>query len=351
MTSPANLEDVALPRGERDRESAFRELIDRHRADLHAHCYRMLGSAHDADDALQDALLRAWRALGRFRGDSSLKTWLYRIVTNACLDFIARRPKRVLPIDYGPPTRPGATPARAPLPESHWIEPYPDEAMGVADAATAPEARFERREALELAFVAALQHLPPRQRTTLILRDVLGFSAKETAESLDTTVPSANGALRRARAAIQERVPDQSQQATLRALGDRKLREIVERFADSFERGDVDAILAMLTDDAAFAMPPYPEWCRGRDRVGESWLMPEGPAPRLRYVPTRANGQLALGAYAIRPDGYYAPIALDVLTLRGDLICEVYAFRTPDAFARFGLPERLPADANSSFRR
>ena len=342
MSSASSLEDIALPQGNEDRESAFRELIDRHGADLHAHCYRMLGSAHDADDAVQDALLRAWRALPRFRGDSSLKTWLYRIVTNVCLDMISRRPKRVLPVDYGPPTRPGRAPGRPPLPESHWIEPYPDEAMGIAEGAAAPEARFERREALELAFVAALQHLPPRQRTTLILRDVLGFSAKETAELLDTTVASANGALRRARAAIEERVPEQSQQATLRALGDRKLREIVERFADCFERGDVDAILAMLSDDATFAMPPFPEWCRGRDEVAESWLMPQGPPPRLRYIATRANGQLALGTYAIRDDGSYAAIALDVLTLRGGLISDVVAFRDTSSFARFELPERLP---------
>jgi RNA polymerase sigma-70 factor (ECF subfamily) len=343
MPTSSNLETVALPKGRGDREAAFRELIDRHRAELHAHCYRMLGSAHDADDALQDALLRAWRALPRFRGDSSLKTWLYRIATNVCLDTIARRPKRVLPIDYGPPTRPGTAPGRPALPESQWIEPYPDERVGIADGATAPEARLERREALELAFVAALQHLPPRQRTTLILRDVLGFSAKETAESLETTVPAANGALRRARAAIEERIPERSQQATLRALGDRKLREIVERFADCFERGDIDAILAMLTEDVTFAMPPFPDWCRSRDDVAKSWLMPEGPPPRLRYVATRANGQLALGTYGRRADGVYAPIALDVLTLRGDLISEVIAFRNPSAFGRFELPGRLPA--------
>jgi RNA polymerase sigma-70 factor, ECF subfamily len=342
MSIGSNLDALALPRGGDDRESAFRELIDRQRADLHAHCYRMLGSTHDADDAVQDALLRAWRALPRFRGESSLKTWLYRIATNVCLDMIAHRPKRVLPIDYGPPTRPGMSPRRSPLPESHWIEPYPDDVVGIANGAAAPEARFERREALELAFVAALQHLPPRQRATLILRDVLGFSAKETAESLETTVPSANGALRRARAALEERVPEQSQQSTLRALGNRKLREIVERFADCFERGDVNAILAMLTDDATFAMPPFPEWCSGRDEVADSWLMPGGPPPRLRYIATRANGQPALGTYAIQADSTYSAIALDVLTLRDELISDIIAFRDTSSFARFELPERLP---------
>jgi RNA polymerase sigma-70 factor (ECF subfamily) len=322
--------------------AAFRELVEAQRADLHAHCYRMLGSLHDADDALQDTLLRAWRGLPKFRGQSSLRTWLYRIATNVCLDAIARRPKRVLPIDYGPPTRPSAGGIERALPEGLWIEPYPYEFLGIADSAVAPDARYERREALELAFIAALQHLPRRQRAALILRDVLGFSAREAAASLETTVPSVNGALRRARAAIDERLPDPSQQTTLRALGDRRLRELVGRFADSFERGDVDAILAMLAEDATFAMPPYREWCQGKDAIAESWLMPGGPPPRLRYAPACANGQLALGTYRVEPEtGDYVPLALDVLTLRGDLISDVTAFRTPAVFPRFELPDRL----------
>jgi len=322
----------------------FRELVEAHRTELHAHCYRMLGSLHDADDALQDTLLRAWRALPRFRGQSSLRTWLYRIATNVCLDAIAQRAKRMLPTDYGPPTPPGANRAEQPLPENLWIEPYPDEVLGIADDAASPEARYERREALELAFIAALQHLPPRQRAALILRDVLGFSAREAAASLETTVASVNGALRRARAALEQRLPDRSQQATLRRLGDRRLRETVERFADAFERGEVDEILAMLAEDATFAMPPFPEWYRGRSAIAQSWLMPGGPPPRLRYLPARANGQLALGGYLLDPDtGSYLPIALDVLTLREEEIVDVTAFRTPALFPRFGLPSRLPA--------
>ena len=206
-------------------------------------------------------------ALPRFRGRSSVRTWLYRIATNVCIDALARRPKRVLPVDYGSPSeppaggRPGARRARV------WIEPYPDEALGVADGAAGPEARYEQREALELAFVAALQHLPPRQRAVLILRDVLGFSAREAAEALATTEPSVNGALRRARAAIDERLPDPSQRSRCTRSAIAGCVRIVERFADSFERGDVDAILALLTDDVTFAMPPYPEWCRGREAV------------------------------------------------------------------------------------
>jgi RNA polymerase sigma-70 factor, ECF subfamily len=342
MSATSNIEEVGLPPAARGGEAAFRDLVEAQRAELHAHCYRMLGSVHDADDAFQDTLLRAWRALPRFRGQSSLRTWLYRIATNVCLDVIARRPKRVLPLDYGPPTPPGAGETAQPRPESQWIEPYPDGALGVEDGAAGPEARYERREALELAFVAALQHLPPRQRAALVLRDVLGFSAAEAAESLDTTVASVNGALYRARATVEERLPEQSQQATLRAVGDRSLREIVERFADAFERGEVDEILGMLTDDASFAMPPYAEWCQGREAVGKSWLMPGGPAPRLRYAPARANGQPALGTYLLDEESSeYLPLALDVLTLRGDLVGAVIAFRTPAAFPRFGLPDRL----------
>ena len=314
-------------------EEAFRALVEAHRGELHGHCYRMLGSLHDADDALQDTLLRAWRGLPRFRGSSSLRTWLYRIATNVCVDMINRRAKRVLPVDYAAP------PAEATAP---WIEPYPDAELGVADGAACPAARYERREALELAFVSALQHLPPRQRAALVLRDALGFTAKESAEALGTTVPAVNGALRRARAVIEERLPEHSQQAALRALGDRRLSELVGRFADSFERGDVDGVLAMLAEGATFSMPPHPEWCQGREAIAKSWLMPEGPPPRLRYVMTTANGQPALATYVLdRERGGFVALALDVLALRGEEVMAVTAFRTPAIFARFGLPGRL----------
>lgn len=344
MTAPPKNQDPA-PDVTREREAEFGDLVEAHRTDLHAHCYRMLGSLHDADDALQESLLRAWRALPRFRGDSSIRTWLYRIATNVCLDLIRRRPRRVLPVDYGPPTATGEPEREQPLPPHLWIEPYPDETIGVEDGAADPHARYEQREALELAFVAALQHLAPRQRAALVLRDVLGFSANEAADVLDTTVPSVNGALRRARSAVDERLPEQTQQATLRALGDARLRAVVEGFADAFERGDIDAILAMLADDATFSMPPYPEWRQGRDAIAASWLMPGGAPPRLRYTPTRANGQLALGTYLIDSDsGAYEPIAVDVLTLRGDEIVDVTAFRDPSMFPRFDLPDRLRED-------
>jgi RNA polymerase sigma-70 factor (ECF subfamily) len=247
----------------------------------------------------------------------------------------------VLPIDYGPPSGAGADPGN-PLAESVWVEPYPDGQLGLEDGYASPDARYERREAVELAFIAALQHLPARQRAVLILRDVLGFSAKEVAEALDATATSVNSALQRARRTLDERLPQTSQQATLRALGDDGVRELVQRFTTAFESDDVEAIVELLSEDAKFGMPPYPSWYRGRDSIADSWLMPGGPPPRLRYVATWANAQPALATYRLAPEtGRYQPIALDVLTLRGAEVAEVMAFRTPALFPRFGLPAEL----------
>jgi RNA polymerase sigma-70 factor, ECF subfamily len=338
-------------------EGAYQELVERYRGELHAHCYRMLGSVHDAEDALQDALLRAWRGLPRFAGRSSLRSWLYRIATNTCLDLIGRRPKRVLPIDYGPPVDPHGSPGE-PLVESVWVEPYPDERLGLEDGYAAPEARYEQREGVELAFVAALQHLPARQRAALILREVLGFSAKEAAESLDTSVPSLNSALQRARETVEERVPEQSQQTTLRELGDKRLRDIVKTYTEALQRGDVGNLVTMLAEDAAWSMPPLASWFRGKEAVA-AFLAEYPGQERWRHIPIRANGQLALGCYMWDADrqGYFAA-AIDVVTLRGAEIADVTGFlapwlvrrfgkapqlMTPEAFARFGLPEEFPA--------
>lgn len=342
-TSTSALQERELLAAARDgSDDAFRRLVELHQADLRAHCYRMLGSLHDAEDALQETFLRAWRALGRFEGRSSTGTWLYRIATNACLDAIARRPKRVLPVDYGPPTARQGDPGE-PLVESVWIEPYPDDALGLADGYAGPEARYERREAVELAFVAALQHLPARQRAVLILREVLGFSAREVAETLETTVASVNSALQRARAAVDGRLPERSQQATLRELGDAQIRALVERYVDAWANGDVEALRALLAADATFSMPPWAEWWRGREAIAGFAKSAVEFCAESRTLPARANGQVGIAYYHLQPEtGRYVPAAIDVLTFEGTLIADITAFVTPAAFPQFGLPAEHP---------
>ena len=346
-------------------ESAFTSLVESRRSELQAHCYRMLGSVHDAEDALQEAFLRAWRGLPRFEGRSSLRSWLYRIATNACLDAIARRPKRVLPVDYGPASDPHDGPGE-PLVESVWIEPYPDELLGVEDGLAAPEASYEQRESVELAFIASLQHLPPNQRAALILREVLGFSAREAAEMLDTTTASINSALQRARKTVDERLPEQSQQATRRELGDDGVREVVDAYVDAWDRGDIDAVVGMLTEDATFSMPPLRSWYGGPDLPGFLAVGPLSGEWRWRHLRTVANGQPALAFYAWDDaEQTHLPFALNVLTVRERRISDVTAFvarsidspdreayaRWPEEpldpqrlvafFGRFGLPGRV----------
>jgi RNA polymerase sigma-70 factor (ECF subfamily) len=350
-------------------EDAFRRLVEPHGGELHAHCYRMLGSVHDAEDALQDAHIRAWKALTKLDDPAALRAWLYRIATNTCLDVIGKRPKRVLPIDYAPAADPHTGPGE-PIVESVWIEPYPDELLGVDDGPTSPEASYDQREGVELAFVAALQHLPPNQRAALILREVLGFSAKEVAATLETSVASVNSALQRARAAVEEKTPDESQQQTLRNLGDEKVTELVERYMDAWEHDDVDTVVAMLAADATFAMPPLSTWFGPREAIATflaGW--PLSGQWRWRPVRVRANGQEALAFYNWDDETQaYVPFALNILTFAGEKISAVCAFITttapPDAepemtarmpelpydptalaaaFGNFGLPERLEA--------
>jgi RNA polymerase sigma-70 factor, ECF subfamily len=335
-------ERALLEAARRGDEAAFGRLVEPYRRELHAHCYRMLGSVQDAEDALQETLLRAWRGLRGFEGRSSLRSWLYKIATNACLKTIERRPKRVLPIDYAPASDPHDGPAE-PVIESVWVEPYPDERLGLDGGLLGPDARYEQREAVELAFIAALQHLPARQRAVLILRDVLGYSARETAVALDTTSVSVDSALQRAHKTVNERLPEQSQQATLRAVGDDALSELVERYVDAWERNDVDAVVAMLTDDATMTMPPLPSWYRGREAVAVFLRgVPLGGAKRWRLIPARANGQLAFGKYIWDEERHaFMPHGVNVLTLRGAQIEEITAFLTPDAFRPFGLADSL----------
>jgi RNA polymerase sigma-70 factor (ECF subfamily) len=350
-------ESARLERARSGSDAAYQELVEVYRAELHAHCYRILGSVQDAEDALQDALLRAWRGLAGFEGRSSLRSWLYKITTNAALDVAQRRSRRELPMAHGPAAGPGEGPGAALL-ESVWVEPYPDQAFGVTSGFASPEARYERRESLELAFVAALQYLPPLQRAVLILREVLGFSNQETAGLLDTTVPAVQSALQRGRAAARDRIPARSQQATLRTLGDQRLRELAGRYCDAVERADVGALVGMLTEDATWAMPPILTWYRGRPAIA-AFLRDYAYNESWRQVATRANGQLAVGRYTFdaRQRRWVASV-FDVLTLDGDHIAEVTGFVTAEllsrwgteddrfvgatAFPRFGLPAVLP---------
>src|SRR3954468_10030408 len=318
-------------------EDDFARLVEPHRRALQAHCYRMLGSVADAEDALQDALLNAWRGLAKFEGRSSLRSWLYTIATNACLRAIERRPKRVLPIDYAPAADPHDGLAE-PLVESVWLEPYPDERHGLEDGLAGPEARYEQRESVELAFIAALQHLPARQRAVLILRDVLGFSARETAVALEMSSPGVDSALQRAHKAVDERLPERSQQAVLGSLDDQGVREIVDQYVEAFERADVDAVVSMLAADGAFTMPPLPTWYRGREAVAAFLSGHVLRETRWRLVPVRANGQLAVGNYRWDEErDVFEPRSISVLTLGREGIAEITTFLDAGLLPRFGL--------------
>jgi RNA polymerase sigma-70 factor (ECF subfamily) len=319
-------------------EHAFGRLVETHRGGLYFHCYRMLGSAQDAEDALQETLLRAWRGLERFQGRSSTRSWLYTIATNASLRAIESRPRRVLPIDYGPPSDPHDAPG-PPLTESVWVEPLADEGVELEDpGVVAPDARYEQRESIELAFIAALQLLPARQRAVLILRDVLGFSAREVGATLEISAAAVDSALQRAHRSVDERLPARSQQATLRALGDAGLSKIVDSYIDAWQRGDVEALTAMLSEDATISMPPMATWCRGRSAVGD-FLAQRPLNGRNRWLarPLRASGQLAFAHYLVDGDGSARAHSISVVTLRGAEITEITAFLMPELFESFGL--------------
>jgi RNA polymerase sigma-70 factor (ECF subfamily) len=320
MTAPSALLHAARSGDPR----AFAELVAPYRGELQAHCYRMLGSLHDAEDVVQESLARAWRSVSRLDERGFVRAWLYTIATNRCRTAIEQRSRRELPVDVTPGT---------PATEISWLEPYP----GIS-----PEAQYLARESVELAFVAALQHLSARQRAVLILREVLGFSAAEVAEQLDTSTASVNSALQRARKAIGSAAP--TQQAVLRDLGDAAVDDIVTRWTDAWQAGDVDAIVAMLADDARYSMPPLPRWYRGPDDI-RAFLVHGPLQSRWRFLPTTANSQLAFGTYLWDDAaGAFVPGGLDVLTLREGRVGEVVAFLTAD-FTRFGLPGRLRPEA------
>jgi RNA polymerase sigma-70 factor (ECF subfamily) len=319
----------------------------------------MLGSVHDADDALQDTLLRAWRGVDGLRAASSARAWLYTIATNVCLTEIERRRRRGLPHDFGPSAE-AHTPPGAPVAESAWIEPYPDEPIGIPSGRATPESSYEQQEAVELAFVAALQHLGGNQRAVLILREVMGFSAQEAATMLETTVASVNSALQRARAAISDRVPARTQQANLQALGDDGLRRLVDRYVDAWERSDVAAFTALLTADATFAMPPLSTWYAPRSAIA-TWAREFSLSGlwRWRTILTHANDQPALAFYAWDEDAAaYLPFALNVLSVRDGLVSAVTAFivratdaSEPDAYVRFPDQPMDPRRLAGTFER
>lgn len=337
-TSPGRDEQAALARARGGGDAEFARLVEPLRRELHAHCYRMLGSTHDADDALQDALFKAWRGLAGFEARSSLRSWLYAVATNACLDAVRRRGTRALPVDLGPSSD-RAVVGDVARTDVAWLGPYPD-----ADCGSGPAGRYEQREAVELAFVAALQYLPGNQRAALLLFEVLGFSAAEIAEMMDTSTASVNSALQRARKIVTEKVPPRTQQQTLRELDDDRLREIVTGFSTALERGDADAMVALLTEDVTWSMPPMPHWYRGVRAVMDfAVTVPLTGCGSWRLLPTTANGQPAVACY-LWADEARAHLAwsITVLTLRDDRIAEITSFLGADHFRPFALPTSLP---------
>ncbi|MBB3045448.1 MULTISPECIES: sigma-70 family RNA polymerase sigma factor [Nocardioides] len=308
----------------------FPTLTQRYQRELLAHCYRMSGSVQEAEDLVQETFLRAWKAAGKFEGRSSVRTWLYRIATNVCLTNLENKPRRPLPAGLGTPEAMAGDALESDH-EITWLEPVPDAAVVVAE-----------RDSIRLAFVAALQHLPARQRAVLILRDVLRWSAAEVAAALDTSTAAVNSALQRAHAQLAER--GLTEDTVCNELTPAQ-EQLLERYVDAFWRKDVDAIVSMLTAEATWDMPPFTSWFRGPVNIG--WLIGNecpGGANDMPMLPTQANGQPAYGLYMRTPQGDFTPFQLQVLELDGDRVRHVTAFFDQALFERFGLPTRLPAD-------
>jgi len=322
---------AGVPRGSVDLESR----LEHHRVELTAHCYRMLGSPFEAEDAVQETLLRAWRGFGRFEGRASLRSWLYRIATNVCLDMLHGKERRARPMDLGP-AKTADTPLGEPLPEATWIQPIPD--GRVLPEQGDPAELAASRDTIRLAFIAALQHLPPRQRAVLLLREVFQWEASEVADLLKTTVTSVNSALQRARATLAARKV--TADSPPRPMDDTQ-RALLSRYVDAFERYDLDALTALLHEDAAWSMPPYALWLQTHGDI-RRWCLGPGVGCRgSRLVPTAANGMPAFGHYKPGPGGY-APWSLQVIETSGDRISGITFFLdTAVLFPLFGLPARL----------
>jgi RNA polymerase sigma-70 factor (ECF subfamily) len=310
------------------------EDLEQHRRELTGYCYRMLGSSFEAEDAVQETMVRAWRGFSGFEGRSSMRSWLYRIATNVCLDMLRSRQRRARPMDMGPAGSSGAFTGET-LPESAWVEPIPDDRVLPEDGDPAELAAA--RETIRLAFVTALQHLPARQRAVLILREVLRWQATEVAELLETTVASVNSALQRARATLAQLQPDDREVGVV----DAGQQALIARYVDAFERYDITSLVALLHEDAVMSMPPYNFWLRGPVEMGR-WFLGEGAAcSGSRLVATSANGCAAFGSYRVDPDGGHAPWALQVIEVSGDRIVGHHNFLDTSLFAAFGLPAHL----------
>jgi RNA polymerase sigma-70 factor, ECF subfamily len=328
---------VAIGAGD---ESAFVVLAERYRRQLHVHCYRMVGSLEDAEDLVQESILRAWRRRTSFEGRSSFRGWLYRIATNACLDFLERRPARVLAPDVVPASDPSADlPAPAELP---WLDPYPDGLLEpAASGDEEPEAVVVRKETIELAFIAAIQHLPPRRRAVLMLRDVLGWSAKDTAAVLSVSVASVNSSLQRARATLRAHLPPRRLDWAPSGEPSTSERALLHRYMHAHENGDMNSLARLLREDARVSAAPLPLWFDGREAFLAS-ARRSAAAGRFRFLATGANRQLAAASYVRESSAVgYVPFAIDVLRIEADLVAEITTFLRPDLFAAFGLPPQL----------
>jgi RNA polymerase sigma-70 factor, ECF subfamily len=337
MSVMSSAQSLTIP----SEESAFAALVERHRRELQVHCYRMLGSFEDSEDLVQETLLRAWRSRASFSSDgtSSFRAWLYRIATNACLDVLRSAPRRVLPQHVAPAGDP-ATPPPPPA-DLPWLQPYPDRLLEpIAPAEDEPGAMVVARETIELAFLAAIQNLPPRQRAVLILRDVLGWSAKHTASLLEASVASVNSALQRARATLRSRLPQRRTEWARSSGPTEQERELLRRYLDAHERADVSALAELLREDALLTMPPHPTWYAGREAILIASAQGFDPEfGHLRSVVAGANMQPAVAHY-LRPPGEreYRPLALDVLRIEGGRVAEISSFVLPELFPAFGLP-------------
>ena len=349
---PRDRDDPVVVAARAGDEAAFARLVERHRRELRVHCYRMVGSVEEAEDLVQEAFLRAWRHIGRFEGRSTLRAWLYRIATNACLDALDGRARRVLPPDIEPATTGfGGAPvemvARTDIP---WLQPIPDHLWEpAADRDDEPDAVAVTRETIELAFIAALQHLPPRRRAVLVLRDVVGWPARQVAEHLGLTEPAVTSALHRARATLRERLPERRAEWAPATEPTAEERAVLRRYMAAVERADLAAVADLLAEDVRASMPPWTLWMVGRPAVvaalTESWD-PRSPdhVGRFRMVAIRANGQPAAAAYVRAPGAAtHRAFALGVLRVEGGRIVDMVAFHDPALFPAFGLPPELPA--------